>query len=324
MLRLYGLINTGNSMEDKGTLWLPESASTFSGEVDALFYFIYWVSVVLFIGVMGAMGYFAYRYRRRSEADRPQPIKESKLVEASWVVVPTILVAIVFTWGFEVFIKMGVAPPNAYEVTVRASKWSWLFEYPNGARSNELHVPVSRPVKLKMSSSDVLHSFFVPSFRVKQDVVPNRYTYVWFEATRQDTFQVLCTEYCGQQHSTMLAPVVVQSQDDFNNWLDESLIDESATPAERGQLLYRQQGCDSCHKLDGSAEAAPSFQGLFGSQRPFDDGTTATADENYLRESIVNPAAKLVQGFPSNMPGQFGALLSSEEIDALVAFIKEQ
>ena len=219
---------------------------------------------------------------------------------------------------------MGVAPPNAYEITVRASKWNWLFEYPNGARSNELHVPVSRPIKLKMSSSDVLHSFFVPAFRTKQDVVPNRYTYAWFEATRQDTFQLLCTEYCGQQHSTMLAPVVVQSQDDFNAWLAENLLDESATPAERGQLLYRQNGCDSCHSLDGSVINGPSFQGLPGSQRAFTDGTTATADANYLRESIVNPAAKIVQGFAPTMPGNFGIDLSAEEIDALVAFIQEQ
>lgn len=311
-------------MEDKGTLWLPENASTFGGEVDALFYFIYWVSVVLFVLVIGAMVYFAYKYRRRSEADRPQPIKESKLVEATWIVVPTLLVVLVFTWGFQVFIKMGVAPPGAYEVTVRASSWNWLFEYPNGARSNELHVPVSRPIKLKMSSADVLHSFFVPAFRVKQDVVPNRYTYVWFEATRQDTFQVMCTEYCGQQHSTMLSQVVVQSQGDFNRWLAENLIDESASPAERGALLYSQQGCNTCHSLDGSIGSGPSFQGLAGSQRTFSDGTTAPADENYLRTSIVNPAAQVVQGFSPVMPGQYGTTLSAAEIDALVAYIQEQ
>ena len=311
-------------MGDNGTLWLPEQASTVAGDVDALFYFIYWVSVVLFIGVIGAMAYFAYRYRRRSEADRPAPIKENKLIEASWIVVPTILVMIVFTWGFRVFITMGVAPPGAYEITVRASKWNWLFEYPNGAQSNELHVPVSRPVKLKMSSSDVLHSFFVPAFRVKQDVVPNRYTQVWFEATRQDTFQVLCTEYCGQQHSTMLAQVVVQSQDDFNAWLAASMLDESMTPAERGASVYNLTGCAGCHSLDGSALTGPSFQGLAGSQRAFTDGTTAVADDNYLREAIVDPAAKVVQGFDPLMPGQYSTLLSTEEIDALIAYIKEQ
>ena len=310
-------------MEDNGTLWLPERASTMAGEVDALFYFIYWVSVVLFIGVMGAMVFFMYKYRRRSEADRPAPIKESKLIEASWIIVPTILVFIVFTWGFKTFIKLGVAPPNAYEINVRALKWAWQFEYPNGAVSNELHVPVSRPVKLRMSSSDVLHSFFVPEFRVKHDVVPNRYTYVWFEATRQDTFQVYCTEYCGTRHSYMLAPVIVQSQDEFNQWLAESLVDESATPAERGALLYQQQACNGCHSLDGAAGVGPTFQGLFGAQRVFTDGATATADENYLRESILQPNAKVVQGFGPVMPAAYGGL-SEEELSALIAFIQEQ
>lgn len=310
-------------MGDNGTLWLPEPASSFAGDVDALFYFIYWVSVVLFIGVIGAMAIFAYKYRRRSQADRPTPVKENKLVEASWIVVPTLLVMLVFVWGFRVFITMGVAPPNAYEITVRASSWNWLFEYPNGARSNELHVPVSRPIKLRMSSADVLHSFYVPAFRVKQDVVPNRYSQVWFEATRQDTFQVLCTEYCGQQHSTMLSQVVVQSQDDFNTWLSENLLDESASPAERGALLYNQQGCFACHSIDGTPGTGPTFQGLAGSQRAFTDGTTGVADENYLREAIVNPAAKLVEGYAGLMPGQYGTTMSAEEIDALVAYIQE-
>jgi len=311
-------------MGDNGTVWLPEGASTVAGEVDALFYFIYWVSVILFIGVIGTMAYFAYKYRRRSEADRPMPIKENKLVEASWIVVPTILVMIVFTWGFQGFIKLGVVPPNAYQITVRAQKWNWLFEYPNGARSNELHVPVGRPVKLRMSSADVIHSFYVPQFRVKQDVLPNRYSTVWFEATKQDTFQVFCTEYCGTQHSVMLAPVIVQSQDVFNAWLAEAVVGADAPPAERGRLLYQQLGCQGCHSLDGTAAIAPTFQGLAATPRQFADGTTAVADENYLRESIVEPAAKVVQGYQPIMPAQYGSQLSTEELDALIAFIQEQ
>ena len=311
-------------MEDRGTLWLPEAASTIAGDVDALFYFILRVSIVLFVGVVGSMVYFAFRYRRRSDADRPLPFKESKWIEASWVIVPTILVAIVFTWGFEVFIRLGVAPPHSYEITVRASKWSWLFQYPNGALSNTLHVPVSRPVRLRMSSSDVVHSLFVPAFRIKQDVLPNRYTFAWFEATRQDTFQVLCTEYCGQQHSTMLSSVVAQSQDDFEAWLQAAVIDDSMPPAARGELLYTQQGCFACHSLDGTPGSGPSLQGLHLSERLFTDGTRTAADENYLRESIINPVAQVVQGYAPVMPGQYGATLAAEEIDALIAFIQEQ
>ncbi len=314
-------------MNDNGTLWLPESASTMSGEIDALFYFVYWISVVFFVGVVGTMGYFAYKYRRRSERDRPALVHESKFIEAAWIVVPTILVLVVFTWGFKAYLQLEVAPPNAYQISVTGQKWIWRFEYPNGAVSAgegaELHVPVGRPVQLKMSSQDVLHSFFIPAFRVKQDVLPNRYTYIWFEATKQDTFQVFCTEYCGTSHSNMLAKVVVQSQDEFNAWLREAALDQGGTPAERGQLLYQQLGCQGCHSLDGSAGVGPTFQGLYGAQRPLVSGGTVEADDNYLRESILQPAAKVSAGYQPQMPNAYSGL-SAEELDALIAFIEAQ
>jgi cytochrome c oxidase subunit 2 len=281
------------------------------------------VSVVLFVLVVGVMVYFAIKYRRRSQADRPSPVHESKLMEAAWIVVPTILVLVVFTWGFKAFLKVEVAPPNAYEIRVYAQKWSWRYEYPNGATSSDLHVPVGRPIKLKMSSADVLHSYFVPAFRVKQDVLPNRYTSVWFEATRQDTFQVYCTEYCGTSHSGMLSNVIVQSQDEFNDFLTEGVIDPNAPPAERGAILYEQQACQSCHTLDGTAVVGPSFQGLYGKQEQLTDGSSVTVDDNYLRESILEPNAKIVQGFNPIMPANY-TNLSEEEINALIAFIQEQ
>lgn len=311
-------------MGDKGTLWLPEQASTVAGDIDSLFYFVYWVSVVFFIGVVGAMTYFAVRYRRRSPHDRPEPVHESKLLEVAWIVVPTILVLIVFTWGFKSFMTLSVSPPGSYEITVRAQKWSWTFEYPNGVISaGELHVPVGRPVRLNMSSSDVLHSFFIPAFRVKQDIVPDRYSSIWFEATKQDTFQAYCTEYCGTQHSGMLAKVVVHSQDDFNTWLQESGIDPDASPAERGKIIFEQRACNSCHSVDGSRIVGPTMLGLFGSQRQFEDGTSATADENFIRESILDPMAKVAQGYPPAMAPVFGDL-TAEDMDNLIAYIKEQ
>ena len=291
--------------------------------MDTLFNFILNTSVVLFVAVIGSMVYLALRYRRRSPADCPSPFKESKWLEVSWIIIPTLLVVIVFTWGFQLFIRLGVAPPNSYEVTVRASKWNWLFEYPNGARSNVLHVPVSRPVRVRMSSSDVIHSFYVPAFRVKMDILPGRYTYAWFEATRQDTFPLLCAEYCGQQHSTMLSNVVVHSQDQFNDWLQSAAIDDSMPPSARGEILFAQQGCQACHSIDATAGAGPGLQGIAMTERVFIDGTTALADENYLREAILNPASQVVQGYTPLMPGQYGATLSSEEIDALVAFLME-
>ena len=311
-------------MNEQGSIWLPEPASTVAGDVDTLFYFILVTSVILFVGVMGAMVTFAWRYRRRSENDRPEPVRESKLIEASWIAIPSILVAVVFVWGFRVFLELGIAPPNAYEINVTARKWSWSFTYPNGAASIDLHVPVNRPVKLRMSSEDVTHSFFVPAFRVKADVLQGRYSYVWFEATRVDTFNVVCAEYCGTAHSDMYANVVVQSQDDFEGWLAENMDDASLTPAERGGRLYQQQGCMPCHSLDGTTPIGPSFFGLAGSTRNFTDGTSAVADDNYLRMSIVNPAQQVVEGFLPVMPPQYAATLSTEEIDALVEFIKEQ
>lgn len=310
-------------MGDQGTVWLPEAASTVSGDVDALFYFILWVSTILFVGVIGTMVLFAWRFRRRSETDRPEPVRENKLIEASWIVVPTILVAIVFVWGFRVFLELGIAPPNSYEIDVRARKWSWLFEYPNGVQSSELHIPVNRPVKLRMNSEDVIHSFFVPAFRVKADVFHGRYSYVWFEATRRDTFYVVCAEYCGTAHSQMLSQVIVHSQDNFDAWLAENALDANMAPAERGERLYMQQGCFACHSLDGSVLTGPTFQGLAGSIRTFTDGTSAEADDNYLRTAIVNPAAEILEGYDALMPGTYSSL-SAEDLDALVAFIQAQ
>ena len=311
-------------MNQQQSIWLPEAASTIAGDIDSLFYFILVTSIIIFAGVMGTMVLFAWRYRRRSPNDRPEPVHENKLVEASWIVIPSILVAVVFVWGFRLFLELGIAPPNSYEVNVTARKWSWSFSYPNGVVSADLHVPVNRPIKLRMSSEDVIHSFFVPAFRVKADVLQGRYSYVWFEATTRDTFIVACTEYCGTSHSDMYARVIVQSQDEFEDWIAENLDDGSLTPAQRGERLYTQQGCFACHSLDGSAAAGPSFLGLAGSTRNFTDGTSAMADDNYLRTSIVNPALQLVEGYPPVMPGQYAATLTTEDIDALVAFINEQ
>ncbi len=309
-------------MGENGTFWLPEGASTLSPELDSLFYFVYWISVIIFVAVTVAIIIFAIKYRRRHEYDVPPIVHESRILEAAWIVVPTILVMIVFTWGFKSFLKLYTPPPNSYEIRVTAKQWLWEFTYPNGAKSTgDLHVPVDRPVKLIMTSDDVLHSFFVPAFRVKQDIIPNRYSSVWFEATRQGEFHILCTEYCGTQHSGMLGKVVVESAQDFETFLqaDISLL----LPEERGAILYDQQNCAACHSLDGSRRVGPSFQGLFGKENAYTDGSTGTADENYILESIINPMAKVVEGYPPGMPTIYSGL-DREELDALVAFIKEQ
>jgi cytochrome c oxidase subunit 2 len=308
-------------MGENGTVWLPEGASALTPEWDGLFYFVYYVSLIIFVGVVAAMIYFAFVYRRRRPDERPAFVKDNKMVEMASVVIPTILVLIVFTWGFKTYVRMNVAPPDAYQIQVRGQQWSWTFEYPNGTQSvGEAHVPVDRPVRFVMSSTDVIHSFFVPAFRVKMDVLPNRYTSVWFHATKTGEYQAFCTEYCGTAHSNMLAKVVVESEADFQKWLQESQSTD-LTPVERGEQLYKQQTCNACHSIDGSPGVGPTFKGLFGKEESLEGGGTVTVDENYLRESILNPAAKVVKGFSPIMPASYGGL-PAEDIDALVAYIK--
>lgn len=306
------------------TVWLPEQVSTLAPEIDRLFYFVHWVSVIIFIGVVSTMVYFVFKYRRRSPEERPETVRESKWVEISWIVVPTLLVLIVFNWGFQSFLRIGTAPPDSYQINVIGKKWLWEFEYPNGARTvGELHVPANRPVRLQMSSEDVIHSFFIPAFRVKMDVLPNRYTSIWFEATATGDYQVFCTEYCGTQHSGMLAMVTVHTREDFQDWLESAgAADEDMPLPELGEMLYRQQGCASCHTTDGTTTVGPTFEGLFGSERQFQDGSSATADENYIRESIIEPGAHVVQGFQNVMPPY--SSLSERQVNGLVEFIREQ
>jgi cytochrome c oxidase subunit 2 len=217
---------------------------------------------------------------------------------------------------------MKVPPSNAIEVKVTGQKWFWTFKYKEGANTtNELVVPVNKPIRLLMSSKDVIHSFFVPNFRVKMDVLPNRYTTLWFEAIDTGEFDIFCTEYCGTGHSEMIGKVKVVSDADFQTWLSSSGGGSDLTPEEWGKELYTSKACFTCHSLDGNPGVGPTFSGLFGREEEMTDGTTVVADENYIRKSILEPQAQVVQGFQPVMPTYQG-LLKDEEIDALVAFFK--
>ena len=307
-----------------GDFWLPEAASTIAPEVDSLFLFVTAVSAILLVGVTGAMLYFVYRYRRQSPGERPAPVEESKLLEISWIVIPTILVLLVFNWGFKSYVKMHAVPSEAYEIRVEAQQWNFLFEYPNGVTSDTLYVPEGEKVKMRMSSADVLHGFFIPAFRVKYDILPNRYTSVWFEATKEGDYDLFCTEYCGRNHSEMDKVVRVVSQDEFDNWLEEAGTSEDIPLPELGKQLYSQRGCQGCHSLDGSEMVGPSFQGLYGrTDHEMSDGTTLAVDENYLRESILKPEARIVAGYDNLMPGSYSSL-SERQLTGLIEFIKEQ
>ncbi|MEX0995136.1 MAG: cytochrome c oxidase subunit II, partial [Balneolaceae bacterium] len=218
---------------------LPPARSTLASETDALFNFINLVSVILLLGITITIIYFAIKYRRKSSDDVTPVITHNNTLEITWSVIPLILVMIVFGWGYNGYLNLYTPPDEAYEVRAVAKTWLWEFRYQNGNVSvGELHVPANRPVKLTMSSEDVIHSFYVPDFRIKKDVLPNRYTSVWFEATEAGESQVFCTEYCGTQHSNMLATVIIHEQEDFDTWLATAgSADDDLSPVELGRSL---------------------------------------------------------------------------------------
>jgi len=313
-------------MDTTGTFWMPEGSSTIAGDVDALFYFILWASVFFFLLIVGISVYFIIKYRKR--ADRPNATSQVAYdvkLEVVWTLVPIILVFIVFVWGFNTFMKLQVVPRDALEIKVTGRQWMWVFDYPNGSNSlNELVVPVNQPIKLLMSSDDVIHSFYVPQFRIKQDVVPNRYTITWFEAKRTGKFDLYCAEFCGKGHSEMLGTVRVVSSDEYASFLEGGPAGEAPSGQSlvaQGKQLYSNRQCITCHSVDGSANVGPTFRNLFGHEVTLSDGSTVTVDENYLRESILNPQAKVTQGFQPVMP-TFQGLINDRQLDALVAYLK--
>lgn len=310
-------------MDTTGTLFLPSAQSTIAPEVDALFNFIVLVSSILFAIVVGGSIFFVLRYRRRGDKEYTPDLSKNTQLEILWTVIPTILVFIVFFWGFKSYLKMNVAPGDALQIQATGQKWFWQFEYENGATStNDLVVPVGQPVQLLMSSQDVVHSFYVPNFRVKMDVLPNRYTSVWFEATNVGAYDLFCTEFCGTGHSKMIGKVKVVSEREFNNWLEESgSAGEGLSLDAYGEKLVETKACITCHSLDGSPNTGPTFQGIFGRLERMQDGSEIKVDENYLRESILNPRAKIVEGYQPVMPTYQG-ILKKREVDALVSYLK--
>jgi cytochrome c oxidase subunit 2 len=307
---------------------LPPQASTVAGNVDALYHFIAALSTFFFVLIVLLTVAFVIRYRHRPGEKRALSQNQgSHALELAWSVIPGILLVVIFAWGFSTFVAQAVPPDPALDVRVTAQKWSWFFQYPRqgGLGSPELIVPVGQPVKLTMSSADVIHSFYVPAFRVKQDVLPNRYTVAWFEATQPGEYDVFCTEYCGTSHSGMLSKVKVLGDAEWKAWLDSGggMGGEGMDPAEWGGKLYVSLGCNACHSLDGTQVVGPSFKGKFGSHEALADGTSVLVDDNYVRESIVEPLAKVVAGFPPVMP-TFAGRVTDAQMNALIDFIKSQ
>jgi cytochrome c oxidase subunit 2 len=302
---------------------MPDDVSNYGGEVDGLFYFIYWVCVLMFVLILGWMVLFVVRYRKRDGyvANKPAP-HHSTTLELTWSIIPSIVVMGIFYFGFKGFLDMATPPKHAYEIQVIAKKWNWSFVYPNGHVDGELHVPVDTPVRLVLQSDDVIHSMFIPAFRIKKDAVPGRYTKTWFTATKQGQYNLFCAEYCGQQHSVMRTHVVVHNAGEFEGWLtDASNFLKKMAPAAAGEKIYNSRGCAQCHTTDGNRSTGPSFKDLFGREETFKDGSKLIVDEQYIHESVLEPSAKVVASFENVMPTYKGQLKDSE-ITALIMFFK--
>ncbi len=298
----------------------PEQASVMAPRVDALFFYLTGVSVFFTLLIFVLVVVFAVKYRRRreTEGELPPPIHGSKALEIIWTGIPLVLVAVMFFWGAKIYHDQLRPPANAYEVLVTGKQWMWKFQHPNGKREiNDLHVPVGVPVKLTMGSEDVIHNVFVPAFRMKQDVIPGRWTRTWFQATKPGVYRLFCNQYCGTNHSKMIGRVIVMDQREFQAWLGDEV---GGSPIQSGEALFSKLACNTCH-TDLSNARGPALKGLYGKKVKLLDGRTVVATEDYLRESIMNPGAKIVEGYQPIMPS-FQGLVTEEQVMHLVAYIK--
>jgi cytochrome c oxidase subunit 2 len=293
----------------------PPEASTTAYQVDHLLFFLLGVSAFFTVLIFVLIVYFALRYRRRQPNEFGAHLPPHYGLEIVWTVIPLLLVMVMFGWSATLFVRMSKPPRDALEIHVIGKQWMWKIQHPTGAREiDELHVPLGRPVKLVMTSQDVIHSFFIPAFRTKQDVVPGRYTEQWFTPTQLGEFHLFCAEYCGTSHSRMRGRVVVMKPSEYEAWL--AGVSPDLLPAQSGERLFASFGCNTCH-----GERAPTLAGLYNSPVELADGQTVVADEAYLRESILDPAAKLVKGFAPIMP-TFRGQVSEEQLYDLVAYVK--
>jgi cytochrome c oxidase subunit 2 len=297
----------------------PEQASTMAPHVDALYFYLLAVSGFFSLLIAVLVIVFAVKYRRRSEQELPRAIEGSLKLEVAWSVIPLLIGLSFFFWGAKLFFAMNRPPNDAIEISVVGKQWMWKIQHADGQREiNELHVPIGRPVRLTMTSEDVIHDFFVPAFRMKKDVVPGRYAIAWFQATRPGRYHLFCAQYCGTRHSAMIGWIDVMEPLAYQAWLSGGAGGESLAAA--GAKLFAQHACNTCHRSDSLARG-PNLLGLFGRNVQLADGRTAVADETYIRESIVSPNAKMVAGFQPIMP-TFQGLISEEGILQLVAYVK--
>src|SRR5919201_4287622 len=297
----------------------PPQASTTSHEVDALFFALTLISLFFMIVIFLPIIFFSVKYRRGSSADRSNPKFGSLWIESGWTIGPILLSLVLFAWNALAYFRVERRPSNAIEVQVVGKQWMWKIQHAEGKREiNELHLPVDRTVALTLTSQDVIHSFFVPAFRVKQDVVPGNYTSEWFKATRTGEYPIFCSQYCGTQHARMVGRVVVMQPQAYERWLKTGEQTESIMRT--GERLFHDRGCSGCH-APNSKFHAPLLEGLYRNPVPLADGTMVTANDQYLRDSILQPAKQISAGYDNIMPS-FSGHLSEEDLMALIAYLK--
>ena len=300
--------------------FVPEQASNFAPQVDALMAFISAVCFFFTVVITIAIVYFFFQYRRKEPHAVGAQLHEDSRLETLWIVIPLILAMTMFSWGAVVYVDYRRAPDDTLDIYVVAKQWMWKAQQPNGIREiNELHVPVNRNVRLILASEDVIHNFYVPAFRVKMDVVPGRYNTMWFRPTKTGRYHFFCSQYCGTSHAVMGGWVTVLEAAEYGTWLSGSTGGES-NPALAGEKLFAERACISCHIGNGTGRA-PSLNGVYGAQVLLADGSKVTADDAYIRESILQPSAKIVAGYQPLMPS-FQGQLTEEQILALTAYIK--
>lgn len=343
---IIGLLNWFGVSAFAGTIFLPQ-ASTMAVRVDALDNFIWWLSIISLGATMAVMCYFVWKYHRSKKGRETAYILGNHTLEFTWTIIPLIFMLVIFAWGYRDYSFLRQEPANPFEINVVGRQWMWNFEYANGRKTlNELFLPNHKAVKLIMTSEDVIHDLSLPHMRVKADVQPGMYTYISFTPTLVGEHPIYCTMYCGTGHSDMLAKAWVLEPADFQRWYETGKVPQfvidarktapslAATPvasasapgatmslAEKGQAVANSKGCFACHTTDGTKKIGPSWKGIWGKKEDLEGGSSVTVDENYVRESIVDPTAKIVKGFPPTMP-PFKGLLTDEEINALIAYIK--
>jgi len=329
------LVNKPVQDFDGGNFWMPKHVNSATDSSDVMFLSVLALSAFFFFGITIAVIYLVWKFRHRPGHKAEASATHNDALEITWTIIPTIITVFLFYYGWRSYIEIVTPPQKAVEVNVQAWRWAWSFKHANGVEDSDLHVPANTPVRLVMTSRDVLHAFYVPALRTKQDLVPRRYTYVWFNATKPGTYRLNCAEYCGTNHSQMgvtnpspefpsgrRAVVVVHEPGGYERYLaDKAALSSNMDPDKLGAMLYEKKGCVACHTTDGAARVGPTFKAVFGTEAAMADGTKVKIDENYIRESLLYPQAKARPGFPPSMPS-FEGQLKEKEIEGLIAFIK--